>query len=800
MAQWTLTREVYHEKVYGGWLGRNAGTTLGTPVDAQKTTNALRFYDPLPGQSAASDKMDFQLLWLHTLRQQGPNVTSEQLATAWSEHIAYPWDEYGYAAYNLRRGLAPPTAGAFNNWFKHGLSAAARASLWAMVAPGAPQVAAAYAYRDAILDHAEEGVWSAMFMASMGSAAFFLTDVNQLLDVGLAVIPASCRTARVVRLVRDAFREDATSLEARSRILAAVGHDNFTDTPQNIGFVILGLLYGRGDFGASLCATVNCGYDTDSTGGVLGAQLGIMKGKGGLPQDWIQPLGDSVVLGWGLLHLDVERTVAELTEHTLEAGEQVIAANCPEVQLVEKGAEAPPSFPVEPVPSSPSEPPASDPTAASPTTDTADLPNAGEASHSTFAMPDLAETPDPPLLPAASDAAAVDTVGADTVAADAASTEEVDDEPTVPDANVPADLPDLSSTPPSAHVAAQAPPLGFQPVLQAAPPAEIALPIEEASVIPGESGALSLPSLAPSALNAAPAAWLDNAVLKPLLVASPNTAIYHAGPFEMVVDYGESGPTLLPNVSSKFTVAIRNLGETEFLGHVALSVPTGWQVMVPGAQGQRQMLAKGGMARYGFVVRAPEDAPLQPRNTLTLVLTPEKGVPTTCDIGFLGGSCWWFVGPFQNMGGEGFDKVYPIESSTEFEDEYLGRAKGLVKWEKRAFRETVMDLEPIFAGIAGVAYGVTTLYVPTQTEARIIVHTNDGVKVWLNRQRVFQRHSHETFRPTLGYGPASADVSLRAGANQVLLKATRCDKPLEFAFALTDRDGRPLIDVGNTKW
>ena len=122
---------------------------------------------------------------LHALREHGIDVNSEQLANQWLDHITYPWDEYGFAAYNMRRDLCPPITGAFNNWFRQSLGAGRRAELWAMIAPGAPQVAAAYAYRDGIIDHAEEGVWAQMLWSAMESAAFFLSDTQTLLDIGV---------------------------------------------------------------------------------------------------------------------------------------------------------------------------------------------------------------------------------------------------------------------------------------------------------------------------------------------------------------------------------------------------------------------------------------------------------------------------------------------------------------------------------------------------------------------------------------------------------------------------------------
>src|SRR5438105_11603563 len=72
MAALTLTREQYRNKVYGGWLGKNAGGTLGNPVEGRKEPLSLTFYDPIPGQAAWNEDLDFQLVWLTAIRQHGP--------------------------------------------------------------------------------------------------------------------------------------------------------------------------------------------------------------------------------------------------------------------------------------------------------------------------------------------------------------------------------------------------------------------------------------------------------------------------------------------------------------------------------------------------------------------------------------------------------------------------------------------------------------------------------------------------------------------------------------------------------
>jgi len=47
------------------------------------------------------------------------------------------------------------------------------------------------------------------------------------------------------------------------------------DAPSNIGIIVLGLLYGGGDFDRTVCTTVNCGEDTDCAGATVGSLFGI---------------------------------------------------------------------------------------------------------------------------------------------------------------------------------------------------------------------------------------------------------------------------------------------------------------------------------------------------------------------------------------------------------------------------------------------------------------------------------------------------------------------------------------------
>jgi len=366
----TLSDGKILDKIYGGWLGRCAGCMLGKPVEGfnknqvelwLRIANAYPLDDYFPpirdmpddapkwlrdrvsqaeyafkqtgvgvlrgqiSRVARDDDIDYTILNLYVLEHYSLEFTTVNIGEAWLTLLPY-WQVYTAerAAYrNLVNGLTPPETATYMNPYREWIGAQIRADMWGYVAPGNPKLAAELAYKDARLSHVKNGIYGEMLVSAMISAAFATDDVKEIVQAGLSVIPRNSRLAEAVKDVlnwRDKFDDWRDTL---SRIYEKYGNYHSVHTINNAAIVLMGLLYGEGDYEKSITISVMGGLDTDCNGATVGSIVGVILGAKALPEKWIKPLNDTVesyVVGYS------GSKISELAERTFKIAKKTIKA------------------------------------------------------------------------------------------------------------------------------------------------------------------------------------------------------------------------------------------------------------------------------------------------------------------------------------------------------------------------------------------------------------------------------------------------------------------------------------------
>jgi len=309
-----LDSATYRKKVLGCWRGKAVGGTLGQSFEGLPGPIEADFYIPVPNGMVPNDDLDIQIAYARVLESQtDPRVDRMVIADVWRKHLQFPWNEYAVGKRNLAEGILPPFSGSYDNWFACGCGAIIRSELWACLAPGDPERAAAYAYEDACFDHDGDGIWAAVMMAALQAQAFLESDPDSLLDHASGLLPVDSGIRRVVDDTRAWVADGQPWQAVMKRIVQKYGSSDFTDTRMNTGFIILGWLASDGDFERAILITNGCGQDTDSTTASLAALLGILDPEA-IPSRWLDPLRDDLVLHDAVVGIPPPANIHEFTD------------------------------------------------------------------------------------------------------------------------------------------------------------------------------------------------------------------------------------------------------------------------------------------------------------------------------------------------------------------------------------------------------------------------------------------------------------------------------------------------------
>lgn len=306
----------YLDKMRGCWNGKNIGGTLGTPFEGKRGVFDVNYYAQALDKPLPNDDLDLQLVWLNAVEKYGHQVNGQILGEYWLSFVGPNWSEYGAGKNNLRMGLLPPLSGYVGNRFRDSNGAWILTELWACLCPGHPELAVRYAYEDSCVDHSDEGVNAAIFIAAIESAAFVISDTDTLIDIGLSYLPKQSAIHKAVACARACRANGLSWQQARKKLFQEVpcsfsivstppsemepdepvGEIGY-DAPCHMGILVMAWLYGEDSFDRCICIAASCGEDSDCTAGTLAAILGIVHGNHVIDEKWLRPLGGMIETG-----------------------------------------------------------------------------------------------------------------------------------------------------------------------------------------------------------------------------------------------------------------------------------------------------------------------------------------------------------------------------------------------------------------------------------------------------------------------------------------------------------------------
>jgi putative heme-binding domain-containing protein len=147
---------------------------------------------------------------------------------------------------------------------------------------------------------------------------------------------------------------------------------------------------------------------------------------------------------------------------------------------------------------------------------------------------------------------------------------------------------------------------------------------------------------------------------------------------------------------------------------------------------------------------------------------------------------WHVLGPFANDARDtGLDRAYDVESLKAIDlTTPVKGPNGALRWNTVHVTSTgYLDLMAYHAGKSAMSmsYAYRVIESPADQDAVLLFGNDDGAKVWVSGEKVFENREHLAAEP----GRHRIPVKLKKGPNPVLIKIVNGNDPHGFYFALT---------------
>ncbi len=292
----------YLEKMKAGWIGQMAGVGWGGPTEF-KWLNKIIPEDQIPVWQEQminqfhQDDIYVEMTFLRTLEQYGLDVSRRQAGIDFANSRYLLWHANKAGRDNLRTGIAPPYSGHPQyNAHADDIDYQIEADYAGLIAPGMPQLAIELGEKFGRLMNYGDGLYGGQFVAGMYAEAFFNTNIEEIILAGLQCIPAQSQYHECITDVLRWFRENPDNWvktwdlinqkyhlnpDYRKFSCSGATSDFNIDAKLNGAYIVMGLLYGKGDPDSTIIISTRCGQDSDcnpsNAAGILFTTLGMSK-------------------------------------------------------------------------------------------------------------------------------------------------------------------------------------------------------------------------------------------------------------------------------------------------------------------------------------------------------------------------------------------------------------------------------------------------------------------------------------------------------------------------------------------
>jgi hypothetical protein len=337
----TITKDQLLDKIKGGWAGQVIGCSYGGPTEFKYNGSMINDYLPIPwtentmewwfkNAPGLYDDVYMDLTFVDIFEKHGLNAPDSLHALAFA-NAEYPlWHANQAARYNILNGMMPPASGLWkNNPHADDIDFQIESDFAGLMSPGMVRSASEIANKIGHIMNYGDGVYGGIYVASMYSLAFIYNDMEFIVSEALKSIPAQSQFYQCISDVIKWHKQYPTDwktcwFEAQKKWTDEVGCPDGVFKPFNIdakinaAYIVIGLLYGNGDFGKTVDISTRCGFDSDCNPANAAGILATMIGYSNIPAYWKQGLNKVENINFPYTSMSLNTVYQVGLKHALE--------------------------------------------------------------------------------------------------------------------------------------------------------------------------------------------------------------------------------------------------------------------------------------------------------------------------------------------------------------------------------------------------------------------------------------------------------------------------------------------------
>lgn len=296
----TISTSSYADKVAGGWAGKMIGVMYGAPFEFVYVDSIYEgeiSWDPESVKGALNnDDLYVQLGFMGVIDSFGIDCHARHFA----EQLANAKFEVCHANRMARRnylkGIMPPVSGSpRENMHADDIDFQIESDFIGYINPGMPLSSNSLCNTIGHVMCYGDGVYGGMYVAALNSLAFFENNIDTLVCNSLKAIPEESKYAQCVRDVIAGYKADpddwrstwdAVTKKWGKTDICVPNHSFNIDAKLNGAYIVLALLYGKGDFEKTMEIAARCGQDSDCNASNAAGVLGVIYGYKGIDERW----------------------------------------------------------------------------------------------------------------------------------------------------------------------------------------------------------------------------------------------------------------------------------------------------------------------------------------------------------------------------------------------------------------------------------------------------------------------------------------------------------------------------------